>query len=88
MKPESLLHNEALTEEIIANHFIIGIITPAYIFYLCIIDHFLRQNIGEEIRPETLIKGASRFTAGGQPLHFKIDKNGQTSIRFAREMRV
>ena len=52
--PEDLLKDEALTEEVITNHFIIG----------------------EEIRPEKLLKPMEKRTEGGQKLMFKIDKEG------------
>ena len=52
--PESLLFNEELAEEIVANHIILG----------------------EEIRPERLLRIEEKRTAGGQPLLFKIDNEG------------
>ena len=58
--PEDLLENEALAEEVIANHFLIG----------------------EKLRPESLLKPVERFTAGGQRLFFKIDKNGTSKLLF------
>ena len=53
--PEALLQDEALAEEVIANHFLLG----------------------EEIRLEELKTDQKRHTAGGQPLVFKVDKNGE-----------
>ena len=52
--PETILQDELLAEEIIANHFLLG----------------------EEIRTESLLQPKERFTAGGQRLNFRIDKNG------------
>ena len=54
-KPEDYLKNEALAEEIIMNHFLLG----------------------EELKPESLIKPQIRYTAGGQKLSFKVDKDGK-----------
>lgn len=53
--PETLLKNEALAEEVIANHIVLG----------------------EEVKPESLIKNVDKLTVGGLPLKFKIDKNGE-----------
>ncbi|TRY61331.1 hypothetical protein TCAL_01493 [Tigriopus californicus] len=60
--PETLLKNEALAEEVIANHIVLG----------------------EEVKPESLIKNVDKLTIGGLPLKFKIDKNGELWVNEAK----
>eukprot|EP00095_Tigriopus_kingsejongensis_P006427 maker-scaffold469_size162558-snap-gene-0.30 protein:Tk06427 transcript:maker-scaffold469_size162558-snap-gene-0.30-mRNA-1 annotation:"hypothetical protein DAPPUDRAFT_309902" len=60
--PEALLKSEALTEEVIANHIVLG----------------------EEVRPESLVKNVDKVTIGGLPLKFKIDKNGELWVNEAK----
>ena len=47
-----------------------------------IANHFL---LGEEIRLEELKTDQKRHTAGGQPLVFKVDKNGELDATMLSE---
>ena len=53
--PETLLKDEALAEEVLINHIVLG----------------------EEVRPEKLLKAAEKTTVGGSKIKFKIDKEGE-----------
>jgi uncharacterized surface protein with fasciclin (FAS1) repeats len=64
--PEALLQDEALAEEVIANHMLIG----------------------EEIRLQDLKTDQKRHTAGGQPLVFKVDKNGELTFAVSRKREI